>query len=127
MLEALKEYLALGYRILRDIGFYYIVIKMLKSWGFSIYILKIMVIVVVVGKVAEYVPVKRIGSYLVRAVLRGVVVLPLVVILTVVLYDIEVGEDIVDVVKLATLIYVLVSIRNYISYLDYNRALSSKK
>ncbi|UUV18085.1 hypothetical protein NRK67_12405 [Fusobacteria bacterium ZRK30] len=122
-----KEFLRDCYSILKEVCFFYVIFMMLGNNQIGIDILKTFIIVMIVQRAYDYIPLKKYKNYLIRVVMRASIEIPLIGALVAVLFNIRETAILTYTMKKIVIIYLIILIINYLTYKNYQKSLKSRR
>lgn len=125
--DMIKEFLGDCYSTLKEVCFFYVIFMVLVDNKIGIDILKIFIIVMIVQRAYDYIPFKRYKNYLIRVLMRASIEIPLIGILIVVFFNIREIVILSYTMKKVIIIYLIMLIINYLTYINYQKSLKSRK
>ena len=122
-----KEFLRDCYSTLKEVSFFYVIFMILGDHKVGIDILKIFIIVMIVQRAYDYIPLKRYKNYLTSVMARCFIDIPLMGILIVILFKIREAAILSYIMKKVVIIYFIMLIINYLTYKNYQKNLKSRE
>jgi len=122
-----KEFLWDCYSTLKEVSFFYVIFMILVDNKIGIDILKTFIIVMIVQRAYDYIPFKRYKNYLIKVLMRASIEIPLIGILIVGFFNIREIVILSYTMKKVIIIYLIMSIINYLTYKNYQKGLKSRK
>ncbi len=122
-----KEFLKDCYSTLKEVCFFYVIFMILGDNKFGIDILKIFIIVMIVQRAYDYIPLKRYKNYLTRVMARCFIDVPLMGILITILFNVREIAILSYIMKKVVIIYLIMLFINYLTYKNYQKSLKSRE
>lgn len=125
--DLINEFLKDCYSTLKEVSLFYVVFMILGDKKIGIEILKIFIIVIIVQRAYDYIQFKKYKNYLIRVLMRAFIEIPLIGILIMIFFNIRKIAILNIIMKRIIIIYLIMSIINYLTYKNYQKGLKSRK